>query len=268
MKIAVVIPVYKNPDECEIISLFQCCKVLGGYDVYLVAPENFDARFFCSVFSTFGVRYKEAFFPALYFKNIQGYNRLLLSKVFSQRFCEYDYMLIYQLDAYLFEDKLELWCFVGYDYIGAPLFDNKFYPNFGRVGNGGFSLRRVGAYLDFFKGNKNVFRNSDLADRIALKKKPQTRWLIWLLMAMGWRNKPRSVAKHWQYNEDTFWSVVLADSNYALKKPSVLDALHFAFERFPSEAYRLTGELPFGCHAWKKYQYEEFWSEYIDIDME
>ena len=28
-------------------------------------------------------------------------------------------MLIYQLDCYLFEDKIDEWCNKGYDYIGA-----------------------------------------------------------------------------------------------------------------------------------------------------
>lgn len=41
------------------------------------------------------------------------------------------------------------------------------------------------------------------------------------------------------------------------------EALEFAFERFPSEMYKITGKLPFGCHAWEKYEYESFWKKFI-----
>ena len=38
-------------------------------------------------------------------------------------FLEYQYMLIYQLDAFVFEDKLDYFCELGYDYIGIPVPD-------------------------------------------------------------------------------------------------------------------------------------------------
>ena len=83
-------------------------------------------------------------------------------------------------------------------------------------------------------------------------------------MLLGWRNKPNIVAKRWKYNEDDFWSGLLDKSRYALSKPDPVEAIRFAFERFPSELYELNHhQLPFGCHAWKKYQYDSFWSEFI-----
>jgi len=83
-------------------------------------------------------------------------------------------------------------------------------------------------------------------------------------MAFGWRNKPLSVTRRCEHNEDAFWSITLESSNYAMTKPLPTEALHFSFERFPSECYAITGSLPFGCHAWRKYQYEEFWKSKID----
>lgn len=53
------------------------------------------------------------------------------------------------------------------------------------------------------------------------------------------------------------------DSNYALSKPSPREALFFALERFPKELYAIIQRLPFGCHAWRKYEYESFWREVI-----
>lgn len=268
MNIAVVIPIYKNPDEWEMISLRRCCEVLGDYHAILVAPESFDIENYTSLWDSFGLKLYEERFDDRYFANIAGYNQLLLSKEFYARFQTYEYILIYQPDAYVFRDELKDWCNKGYDYIGAPLigkFEEKEYyvgmPM--RVGNGGFSLRKVQAFLNYFDGKKHVFTSQQIVSRISFWKKPYTRIFVWLLMMLGWKNKPLSVAANWNYNEDDFWSGVLDDSNYALSKPSPREALFFALERFPKELYAIIQRLPLGCHAWRKYEYESFWSEVI-----
>ena len=61
----------------------------------------------------------ETFDPA-YFTSIQGYNRLLLSTEFYQRFLGSAYLLICQLDVFVFRDELAGWVARGYDYVGAP----------------------------------------------------------------------------------------------------------------------------------------------------
>ena len=269
MNIAIVIPVYKNPDEWELKSLQQCCKVLGEYPMILVVPSTFDTNEYQALWTAFGLNLKEERFDDTYFSNIQGYNRLMLSQEFYARFQAYDYILIYQSDAYVFTDQLKDWCEKGYDYVGAPLIgrfnEKEYYPEMPkRVGNGGLSLRRVQTYLDYFAGNINVFTAKQIAERISLWKKPYTRIFVWLLMMLGWKNKPISLAECWQYNEDDFWSGVLDGTRYAISKPLPQEALLFAFERFPKEMYAITNQLPFGCHAWLKYQYEEFWKEWIE----
>ena len=264
--VVVIVPVYKtclSPDEK--VSFLQTLQVLGNHPICILCPETLDFTFFEKEVGEDCMSVFVERFPNVFFKGISGYNRLLLSEEFYARFVEYDYMLICQLDAYVFRDELMEWCAKGYDYIGAPLFGCHFDIEHGKVGNGGFCLRRVKAYLDFFKGKRNVYKLGDIANRISLKAKPYTRWLVWILMALGWRNKPKTVARCWQYNEDTFWSLVLNGTNYELNKPEPLEALRFSFERFPSEAFSLLEELPFGCHAWKKYQFDEFWNKHIEI---
>ena len=275
MKIAIVIPVYKNPDKWEMISLQQCCKVLGNYHMILVTPKHFDTNEYQSLWTSYGLSLYEERFDDAYFADIQGYNRLLLSQEFYSRFQKHDYILIYQPDAYVFSDKLTEWCKKGYDYVGAPLIgkfeENEYYPEMPvRVGNGGFSLRRVQAYMDYFEGKKNVFTAKQIVDRISMWKKPYTRVFVWIMMLLGWRNKPFTVARNWKYNEDDFWSGVLDGTRYALSKPSPDEALGFAWERFPSACLaerererRREALLPFGCHAWRKYEYENFWKEII-----
>ncbi len=267
-KVVIVIPVYKPSfDKWEEISLRQTMRVLGQYPLVLVCPKGMDASQYDNLASSEGVVLHYERFEPYFFDGIKGYNRLMLSKDFYTRFADYEYVLICQTDAYVFRDELMEWCGKGYDYVGAPIFgrfsDVEFHRDQARVGNGGFSLRRVKAFMDFFNGKKYVYKTGDLTERIGLKEKPYSRWLVWLLMAMGWRNKPYSVAKRWQYNEDDFWSGLLEGSNYELTKPSVEEALSFAFERFPSEVFAIRGALPFGCHAWAKYQYDTFWKDYI-----
>lgn len=268
MKVSIVIPVYRNPNNDEIISLRRCCEILGNYEAIIVAPINMDIKEYETIWYSYDISCRVERFDNQYFSSIKGYNRLLLSECFYQRFKEYDYILIYQPDAYVFEDKLLDWCRKGYDYIGAPLvgkFTEKVYNTSMpmRVGNGGFSLRRVQAYIDFFNGVNHVFTSRQIINRISMWKKPYTRIFVWLLMLLGWRNTPRIVANRWKYNEDDFWSGLLDNSNYALSKPTPHEALSFAFERFPSELCQITHHLPFGCHAWKKYQYDEFWKNHI-----
>lgn len=269
-KVAIVIPVYKpGLDGNEKVSIRRTLKVLGRYPIVLVCPEDMmDTSQYEGLANATGVVLQIERFAPHFFEGIEGYNRLMLSKLFYARFSEFEFILISQPDAYVFRDDLMAWCGKGYDFVGAPIFgrftDKVFHPKQSRVGNGGFSLRRVEAFLDYFDGRKHVIRTKDIAKCIDLKKKPMTRWAIWLLMALGWRNKPSSVAKQWKYNEDDFWSGMLNGTRYELSKPEVEEALLFAFERFPSEAYAITGTLPFGCHAWAKYQYESFWKTYIE----
>ena len=269
-KVAVVIPIYKtNPDWNEVISLRQTMRVLGKYPLVLVCPDGLDVSAYEAMYAEAngGASLLQESFAKEYFLGIKGYNRLLLSECFFERFSAYEYILICQPDAFVFRDELKQWCEKKYDYIGAPLYgvswDAENYLQHGQVGNGGFSLRRVDAYLRFFRGRKFVVPIHHIAKRINLKSKPYTRWFVWILMAFGWHNTPRVVAKRYQWNEDGFWSSTLNGTNYELRKPSIEETLEFAWERFPAEIYAQVGHLPFGCHAWEKYEFDSFWKKHI-----
>ena len=138
--VAVVIPVYHELTDLEKISLAQCRKVLGNYPIVFVAPEGKN-------FSYFKPGDMIAHFPQEHFQNVKAYSRFMLSTKFYDTFRDFEYILIYQLDAFVFYDALKIFCSFGYDYIGAPW---PYYawtgirtPKTPRVGNGGFSLRKV-----------------------------------------------------------------------------------------------------------------------------
>jgi hypothetical protein len=251
---AVIIPFYKNDlTDHELIALEQCFRILNDHTIIAIKPHKLiltqkaSAYPFSQVIS----------FDDKYFANIHGYNELMLSDVFYGRFLEWEYMLIYQLDAFVFKDELDYWCQKNMDYIGAPWirredyrtwakaffslalqhisrrFNLKKYGVPGRkqfdnnVGNGGFSLRRTQKFHDLC---------------ISLRPKIE---------------KYNTMQVH-EYNEDAFWSIEVNRKSKVLKKPHYLEALKFAVEFFPTRAFVLNNEqLPFGCHAWEKYP--DFW---------
>ena len=116
----IVIPVYKDVlDTNEYKSLSQCLKILYKHPICLIGPEDLNYSVYNEVFSKYGVKFDIETFDSNYFKSVAGYNKLMLSRFFYERFSSYKYMLIYQLDAYVFKDELDYWCDKDYDYIGA-----------------------------------------------------------------------------------------------------------------------------------------------------
>jgi len=270
-KIIIVVPIYKNPTPDELVSLERCCEILGNYEHAIVCPKSFDLSVYYKIWGYFNLQFKEERFEDYYFSSILGYNKLTLSKYFYERFSPYEYMLIYQPDAYVFRDDLDLWVSKGYDYVGAPFVENplnlsdKSYDML-LVGNGGFSLRRISFFINFFHSYKNVYSLRYVASSLNIIHKP-SRCLLLFLMMLGWRNKPASAAYNWWRKglaEDIFWTLELNNSNFKPYCPSGQEALSFGFEKFPSKYFDILGKLPMGCHAWPRNEYHTFWIHHID----
>lgn len=239
MKSIVIIPIYKESfTEFEKMSLVQCCKILGKHDFSLICPEDLEVEEYTKILNAFGVKYRIESFGKSFFESLRGYNLLMLSADFYTRFSPYEYMLIYQLDAYVFRDELNYWCEKGYDYIGAPWIGRLAFFRTGmnklRPGeNGGFSLRKVYSCIEVL--GSNAGGAGILADYIKSGK-----------------------------NEDGFFSLRAVKINPAFKVAPLDVAIHFSFERKPETLFQITGgKLPFGCHAWAKYN-PGFWKKFIN----
>jgi len=248
--VCVVIPVYQNRlNAHEQVAWTQCLNVLGHYPICIVKPRSLDIDYLLRDQPNLLIRA----FDDAYFTDVQAYNRLMLSEEFYQAFLDFEYMLIHQLDAFVFRDELVEWCQKGYDYIGAPWLRDRDYRNgldelifnvkkrvalwldlkkadgltpreitsLNGVGNGGFSLRRVAALL---------------------------RWIRFFRKKIARYEK---IHAH-QYNEDIFWGVEVNRYLPLLKIPDFRTAMRFAVEFYPDRAiaHYNGGELPFGCHAW------------------
>jgi len=225
----VVVPAYRSePDELEAVSWDRCLEVFETTPIALVAPEGLDLTAYLRP----ARRIHIVRFDPGFFRDTWTYSRLLISAGFYGPFASYDFILIHQLDAFVFRDELADWCARGYDYVGAPWFDLDWladcrhqWPPATRdnvVGNGGFSLRRVAPALKLL---------TEMPD----------------------------VAEQWGANEDQFWSFC-APAYTPFKIPGIEEALTFAFEVWPDRAFSRNGsKLPFGCHGWSKENWIHFW---------
>lgn len=263
MKITVLIPVYKtNLSTEETLSLKQCFKILSRYDIRLVCPTTLDTTAYNNAI---GKDIKAERFEPIFFDGIKGYNNLMTNRKFYKRFESFEYMLIYQLDAWVFTDKLTEWCEKGYDYIGAPWFElHKTHEEgygFWCCGNGGLSLRRVQAFLRVTNPNTKLLPYREIFKTYFLSFRT---WKKGLKVLFRENNLRWFKKKHSYLWEDTYFCYGLDETSLRLKRPAPEEAAQFSFECSPAYLYSFIGNrLPFGCHAWKKYQYEEFWSKFI-----
>ncbi|RYE13465.1 MAG: hypothetical protein EOP45_21145 [Sphingobacteriaceae bacterium] len=120
-KVIVVIPIYNKILKAhEEISLKQCFKILKKHPITFVCAPELDVQPYLDIAKKEGKQVNIETFESNYFKDIPGYNKLMLSQKFYNRFLDYKHMLLYQTDAYVFRDELDDWCDLNYDYIGSP----------------------------------------------------------------------------------------------------------------------------------------------------
>jgi hypothetical protein len=252
-QLSVVVPVYRAfLDPHETISLESAFRVLGAHHLVMVKPAGLDTT---EIEARFPFRAIETFDPP-YFASVQGYNRLLLTAGFYQRFLASTYLLICQLDVFVFRDELAGWLARDYDYVGAPWLSgnaasllihrvamaigrllpggrerNYTYETRNRVGNGGFSLRKVETH------HRLSLELKDAIDRYL-----------------------RHAGTH-HFHEDVFWSLEPARHGCRHRTPEVEEALAFAWDVNPERLSALAGgRLPMAAHGWYRGRHLEFWA--------
>jgi hypothetical protein len=273
----IVIPVYKDLSDWttnELISLKACLKVLYKYPIYLVGPRLLDWDSILNwIFNEYKKNVQLGIFENDFFNNIDGYNRLLKSLVFFEYFSSYSHILIYQLDAYVFKDELSYWCKKGYDFIGAPWLDGYFdntSTNFIGVGNGGFSLHKTFTSIKTLKKVRAILSILERCENTYLYKRVQLlKWITrYILLNLIFNIKNQKyilgLSLKDKIYEDKFWGRFIPVTFSDFKVADVSDALKFSFEVNPKYLYKLNNKnLPFGCHAWEKYD-PDFWRPFIN----
>jgi len=265
MSIVVIIPIYKSiPDQFELISFKQGIDVLRKHTICIITYRTLDLLYYLNLLDKERLSYKIEYFEDKYFESILGYNRLMLSLEFYKRFSMFDYMLIYQLDAYVFRDELDYWCNLHYDYLGAPWINNGVVSSYG--GNGGFSLRKISSFIKVLQTDKKIVYNPrQLIIQYEKYKLHVFFNKIPLITAriFGYKNNSKFYIQFNNKTEDVFWAY---RARFIYSKFKVIEgdlAVKFAFEEYPSILYKYNNnQLPFGCHAWTKYD-SSFWRDFI-----
>lgn len=272
-KVCVAVPIHKDFSlltRAELRSLTQLFQVLSDHEILLFGPDEFNWLGYTDFLHGIKAEYLIRKFANNSFKDIEGYNKLLTSPLFFYSFKEFDYLLIYQLDAFVFRNELEYWCRKDFDYIGAPWFEgfgNPASEEFIGSGNGGFSLRKISVSLRILKRINLIKRFR----RIWFKGKIQSVFSfdkLLLIMAPIWKIKDKNQLVRYiidqpNLNEDYFWAIIVPQifHDYIIASPE--DSVGFSFEVRPSYLFKLNNyKLPFGCHAWEKYE-PEFWVNHI-----
>jgi len=265
--VAVAVPLCNRKELTadEQISFRHLMQYLGRYDKFLVVPKSLDI-------TVPGSRNKE--FPDHFFGSVSAHNRLMLSPQFYECFTDYKYILIYHPDALVFSDQLLEWCENDLDYIGSPWVNCPDSPwvKVPRVGNGGFSLRKVDSFLrvlhsdryaidtdrywrEFCQGKPRYARYLNLP-RKYLKRLRMFNGARW--EAARWHSRPDGTR-----NEDHFWSDEAIKYDPEFKVAPFETGLRFSFEVAPRLCFEMNNrQLPFGCHAWQRYD-RAFWEPYL-----
>lgn len=229
-KCVVLVPVWKQAlSNDEVRSLAQLKGVLGGrHPISFIAPQSLDIEGYRRLWGKIDVN--DAPFPNVErfadgnFMDKVTYSHMLVTKDFYQRFLgRYEYMLIYQLDAWVFSDRLDEWVERGYDYVGAPWCHfcgmkcrEQFQETGFCVGNGGFSLRNVARMEELL-----TISETDDAYMSFLP-------------------------------EDVYISYLPG-----LKKPNCMEAMEFSMEtNAPNLLKTMNDKLPFGMHNVQSYDAE------------
>ncbi|OPZ99574.1 MAG: hypothetical protein BWY72_00294 [Bacteroidetes bacterium ADurb.Bin416] len=277
MEAIVVIPVYKvQLTPGETLSLHRCLTVLKNHPIVLVTHASLNVSAYEKVFVECGREMRVVSFPSSFFKNVQGYNQLMLSRSFYQRFADYTYLLIYQLDGYVFNDQLTDWCRKGYDFVGAPVFrfhgSHEAGNSLWKVGNGGVSLRKTAAFLSLFDRPMPLGTYPFFIKNIRLKGCAAmiSNTAMMGLKLLFYNHTIEYYLTHHcdsRINEDMFWCDALSHTKLALNVPSLQESAYFCFEKSPAYLYTLTQHtLPFCCHAFERYDYPSFWNQFITIN--
>jgi len=269
-RLAIVTPQHRFPlTGDERVSLHHLRTFLGGFDRYLICPDSStpDLHDFTLI------RVPDANLASEW-----AYNCMLLTPEFYDWFAAYDYILIYQLDCLVFSNNILSWCDEGWDYVGAPWFQNYGCDpegGFLGVGNGGFSLRRVTSHRQVFASRELGFEPVSLGwqNSQAYSSAPARVVMCRLkttLHRFGYQNSVRTFLQEYCRNrnvhEDMFWAWEAKRFNPDFAIPSPKQALSFAFEMAPEFCLEANGgQPPLGCHAWARYG-RRFWQPFLLAD--
>jgi hypothetical protein len=274
-KPVIVVPVHRqNLRPSEKASIRRLIEVLGHHEITFLLPERMRSDGgggFLRVLGVLPDRHQLWWEADFRFRSVRTYNRFLMTEEFYQHFSGYSHILIYQPDAWVFDDELMKFCDAHFDYVGAPWFKglHRSTPQdalLGHAGNGGFSLRRVEACIRVLQNREARIEGCvEMALRLSMQQRGLARLAFLALLPWSWvrKNTLRTTGFPAQLQEDMFWSIYAQRLDSMFRPASVAESIPFSWECQPRRLATLNRDrLPFGCHGWEKYD-PSFWSRHI-----
>ena len=258
--IVLVISHKASLDPFEEISLKQCQRVLGGHPIRLVCPAGLDLAAYRRIVPEL----QADFIPPHWLASYQAFNRLKILPYLYRRYRDFEFVLFYELDAFVFRDELLDWCAQDWDLIGAPWFEKYDLAQENAkpagTGNGGFSLRRTASMLRVSR----TWRYQEPASQVVRSWREGRCSLKWALANLTFRNNFFAPFNNFMGHEDVFWGKVASRRFPWLRVAPYEVARRFSFEVNPSRLYsECNNTLPFGCHKWMKFE-PHFWSKHFE----
>lgn len=253
----------ETPAASERISLRQCARVLSAHPLRLVCPAGMNPAEYLALAPSLQV---DEIDPR-WLSSLAAYNHLKVSRHLYKKYAEFDFLLTYELDSFVFRDELDLWCDKNFDYIGAPWFEgfseataeSKVVPG----GNSGFSLRKIRSCLRVLDSHRGIRPIAELYREWRETTRPGIGPLN-LLAHQILQNRFRHQPTSFPGNEDVFWSQIVPSRFPWWNLPDRHTASLFSFEMFPRKLYQDTGgHLPFGCHKWEENE-PDFWHPHMN----
>ena len=254
-KFCIVTPTQKEKlSEYEKISLKTIQKIFKDEDKFLVTFSENKLEL---------NNFKKVFFKKKHFDGIYSYNKLCMNADFYNKFNDYEYILICQLDVIvLSKDFLKEIFKKKISYIGAPagkknLFDRKRKKLWGRrfYCNGGFSLRNVEDFLRVLNSEK-IQNPLNLITFIGCLKIGLLKYykLLYYSSKQDKKSKIGYFLKNFNLNEDTFWSYFAIAFDNKFNLPSLEEANNFSFDGDPYFFYKKNlNKLPMALHGHHNY---------------
>lgn len=253
---AILIPMHKQePSLEEMTSLVQCQKVLGNYPIYLLHPQGMSTKTYEAIFPTL----KTLTAPSKSMASITAYNSLMISPFIFNALASHSHILIHEPDAIVLKNDLHYWCEQNIDYIGAPWFSSDAIEDLQlkATGNFGLSLINTNAVNTFFSNNPRWFSSSMIFRELIRGIRGKVGAFDRALKSIGPSGKVSGAHRLYHDHCDIFWSYLAPKVAPDFKVAPPEQSIRFSWETSPKKCLSICkGELPFGIHAWPKYDLE------------
>jgi hypothetical protein len=274
----ILVPLYTTNWKIEEIrSLARCLTILSRFHFVFAYKSSYDIDLVLAPWRPLVDRLSSWSILPLddgLLSSVASYNLLMLCADLYRNLVSWDYVLVYQLDAWILSGNLEEWLESDFTYVGAP-----WCPHLGSdscgisgVGNGGLSLRKVPEMISILSskrsrsspvlGLRELISSDPYVQRFLFRTqvlnpfrsaKALFRLLgLFILYPFAYRNSLDWYSRT-GLGEDVLLSLYAPRVYPWMRIPSVSIAARFSLETNPLEVAKAVGvDVPFGCHAWEK----------------